>query len=155
MARRKVKNPRQSDAQRHRMMFSPEEREKLLVETMQERGEGGLQQNVNGLIRIVRHSHNRDMDYYHVTDSRKSKAGFPDLIITDGVAGRIIVSELKRQKEKPSPDQVKWLNAFAKTGICEVYLWRPEHFYSGVIMNILLNEDTDKDTGEWEIPCTD
>lgn len=56
---------------------------------------------------------------YHTFDSRKSSAGFPDLVL---LRDRVVYAELKRVGEKPSKDQVEWLDELARVG-CEVYLW--------------------------------
>lgn len=56
---------------------------------------------------------------YHTFDSRRSAAGFPDLML---VRERIVFAELKRAGEKPRRDQVEWLDALARSG-AEVYLW--------------------------------
>lgn len=56
---------------------------------------------------------------YHTFDSRKSDAGFPDLVL---VRDRVIYAEVKRAGEKPRPSQVDWLNALRSAG-AEVYVW--------------------------------
>jgi hypothetical protein len=48
--------------------------------------------------------------------------GFPDLVLVRGM--RILVAELKVDKNNPTPEQSAWLEAFRKTS-AEVYLWRP------------------------------
>lgn len=58
---------------------------------------------------------------YHTLRSKGSKSGYPDRTL---VRDRIIFAELKREKAKPTPDQVEWLNRLAFAG-GEVYLWRP------------------------------
>ncbi len=60
-------------------------------------------------------------DTYHVLRSKGSRAGYPDRTC---VRERILWCELKRQKTKPTPDQVEWLDRLAAAG-GEVYLWRP------------------------------
>lgn len=60
---------------------------------------------------------------YHTWDSRKSPAGFPDIILVRD--GRMIVAELKREGEQPSPEQYFWLLEFTKVPGVEVYLWDP------------------------------
>ena len=59
---------------------------------------------------------------YHTHDSRRSDAGFPDLVMIR--RGRLIVAELKREKGKTTPDQEAWIEAFRETG-AETYVWRP------------------------------
>lgn len=58
---------------------------------------------------------------YHTLRSRGSRAGYPDRTC---VRERVLYAELKREKSKPTPDQVQWLDALARAH-AEVYLWRP------------------------------
>ena len=46
-------------------------------------------------------------EYYHTNDSRRSEAGFPDLVLVR--RQRLIFVELKRQKKDPTTDQKRWL----------------------------------------------
>jgi hypothetical protein len=59
---------------------------------------------------------------YHPFDSRKSTAGFPDLVL---VRERVIFAELKTDIGKTTADQERWIEGlgYAKA---EVHLWRPE-----------------------------
>lgn len=50
---------------------------------------------------------------YHTHDSRRSVAGFPDLILLRG--GRLLVVELKVGKNRATADQQAWLREFSKT----------------------------------------
>jgi len=59
---------------------------------------------------------------YFTWNSRHSPAGFPDLIILRD--GRMIVAELKREGEQPTPEQYFWLLEFLKV-TKDVYLWYP------------------------------
>jgi len=64
---------------------------------------------------------------YHTYDSRRSQAGFPDLVLAK--TNKLIFAELKTDKGKPREAQVEWLNILkaASEGQAnvEVYLWRP------------------------------
>lgn len=60
---------------------------------------------------------------YHTYDSRKSTAGFPDLVMLRG--NEMIVAELKSEAGKVTPPQQKWLDAFKAVHIIEVAVWRP------------------------------
>jgi hypothetical protein len=51
---------------------------------------------------------------YHTFDSRKSAAGFPDLVLLRH--GQIVVFECKAQRGRVSPQQEVWLNAWAMCG---------------------------------------
>ena len=60
---------------------------------------------------------------YHTYDSRRSQAGFPDLVLAKN--GRVIFAELKTKKGRVRPDQQMWLDELEKHRGIEVYLWRP------------------------------
>ncbi len=59
---------------------------------------------------------------FHTTDSRKSQAGFPDLVLLRG--NRLIVAELKTATGKLGADQKTWIEAFAAAGAMAC-VWRP------------------------------
>lgn len=61
---------------------------------------------------------------YHTFDSRKSEAGFPDLVL---VRDRVVYAEIKRAGERPRPSQVDWLNALERAG-AEVYVWTEDDY---------------------------
>ena len=58
---------------------------------------------------------------YHTYDSRRSTAGFPDLVL---VRERIIYAELKSDVGKLSDAQVRWRDDLIDAG-GEFYVWRP------------------------------
>ena len=60
---------------------------------------------------------------FHDYDSRRSTAGFPDLVMTRN--GRTIFAELKSQKGRIRTEQKQWMAELEKTLGVEVYLWRP------------------------------
>lgn len=60
--------------------------------------------------------------WHHETDSRRSKRGFPDLVI---VGYRVIFVELKSDTGRVSFDQLGWLDDLREAN-AEVYLWRPQ-----------------------------
>lgn len=59
---------------------------------------------------------------YHTYRSTRSPAGFPDLVLVR--LSRCIFAELKTEKGRPSPAQLKWLDALDLAGET-AYLWRP------------------------------
>ena len=79
---------------------------------------------------------------YHTRDSRRSAAGFPDLVLVKG--GVLILAELKRQDAKPTGDQLAWLRALGlvesraasanAAGVVRVRLWRPLDWLRGKIL---------------------
>ena len=78
--------------------------------------------------------------YYHTNDSRRSEAGFPDLVLVRD--GRLIFAELKRQKGVLSDDQIDWLNDLADCKGAECYVLRPSHWNDSTILNILTHPQT-------------
>lgn len=75
---------------------------------------------------------------YHVRNSRagivQGQVGFPDVIALRGK--RILVAELKRELAEPTACQLDWLERFRTTG-ADPYLWRPSHYLSGRIGEVL------------------
>lgn len=61
---------------------------------------------------------------YHTYDSRRSAAGFPDLVLARH--GELLFVELKSAKGKTSRDQDEWLDALRCVAGVGVYVWRPE-----------------------------
>lgn len=76
---------------------------------------------------------------YHTFDSRRSQAGFPDLVLVRG--GRLVFAELKTDDGSLAGDQHAWLNDLRQVAEAiadrlgarryrdgvgvEVYTWRP------------------------------
>lgn len=60
---------------------------------------------------------------YHTYDSRRSDAGFPDLVLVR--APRVIFAELKSAKGPPTRKQRVWLEELGFCPGVERYLWRP------------------------------
>lgn len=76
--------------------------------------------------------------WFHDTDSRRNKAGLPDLILVHPRTGRLIFAELKSATGKERPQQKVWLAALGIRH--EAYLWRPADWASGEIQRILLGQ---------------
>lgn len=58
---------------------------------------------------------------YHTYDSRRSAAGFPDLVL---VRERVVFAELKSDGGRLSRFQKRWIEALLAAGQ-EVYVWTP------------------------------
>lgn len=59
---------------------------------------------------------------YHTRDSRKSVAGFPDLVMVHRVYG-LVMAELKVGTNQASAAQSAWLEDLEAAGV-RVYVWR-------------------------------
>lgn len=59
---------------------------------------------------------------YHTFDSRRSTAGFPDLVLVRG--GELIFAELKRDGGRPTPEQLAVLLMLRGAGQTAV-VWTP------------------------------
>lgn len=62
---------------------------------------------------------------YHTRDSRKSAAGFPDLVLVR--LSRVLWRELKIRDEQPTAAQKTWIEALELAGQ-DVAVWRPEQW---------------------------
>jgi hypothetical protein len=60
---------------------------------------------------------------YHTFNSRKSEAGFPDLVLIR--ADVLLVVELKVGINRPTAPQQSWLEAFRAAGV-RTFLWYPK-----------------------------
>jgi VRR-NUC domain len=59
---------------------------------------------------------------YHTHDSRRSEAGFPDIVCVR--RDRVLFIELKTEKGRLSEEQERWLSALGLAG-ADVHCWRP------------------------------
>ncbi len=66
---------------------------------------------------------------YHTYDSRRSQAGFPDLVLC---RERVIFLELKSSKGRLATDQIAWAQALNDAG-AEYHCFRPSDWVSGEI----------------------
>lgn len=55
--------------------------------------------------------------HYHTHDSRRSPAGFPDLVLAHPTKG-VLFLECKRQKGEASPAQLEWIATLKAAGQC-------------------------------------
>lgn len=74
--------------------------------------------------------------FYHTHDSRRSQAGFPDVVFLHPKTGRLIVRELKDMRRKPTTEQTAWLAAFDLAGI-DAGIWRPIDYLNDTVLNTL------------------
>lgn len=90
----------------------------------------------------------RDWLWYHTHDSRRSNAGFPDLVLVRGE--RLIFAELKSEKGRTTPNQREWLDSIGDVAAAaandtwgkiaapiQAFLWRPSDLRSGRIAEAL------------------
>ena len=81
---------------------------------------------------------------YHTFDSRRSQAGFPDIVMAHPAHGTLFV-ELKRNSGKLTEDQEFWLNCLRAAG-SRTQVWRPSNIDSVVeILMHGLDEETSND----------
>lgn len=83
---------------------------------------------------------------YHTHDSRRSEAGFPDLVLVNTKQRRALFRELKRMRGRVSPDQRIWLDALQLVGQ-DAAIWRPDDLLEERILAELLPPTRTTDTG--------
>ena len=81
--------------------------------------------------RVIALAYAKGWRIYHTHDSRRSVAGFPDLLMLHPTHGQL-VAELKTEKGKLTPQQANWLLAFEQAGQ-KAAIWRPADLSSGLI----------------------
>lgn len=76
---------------------------------------------------------------YHTFDSRRSAAGFPDLVLVHPGQRRILFWELKTEKGRVAPAQKLWISALSALGIVgiDARIMRPSDWVDGTIENEL------------------
>lgn len=75
---------------------------------------------------------------YHTHDSRRSQAGFPDLVLVHRDSGRLLFCELKSAKGALTPEQEDWLTYLGRKH--ETRVWKPEDWTSGRVLAVLRNQ---------------
>jgi hypothetical protein len=81
-----------------------------------------LQSEASFQRQVIAYAQMRGWLTYHVYDSRRCVAGFPDLVLVR--RPHVIFAELKRQNGKVSEDQQTWLDELKACGQMAV-VWRP------------------------------
>ena len=76
---------------------------------------------------VVEYAKLRNWRCYHTFDSRKSEAGFPDVVFARGSRFklRLVVAELKLAGKKPTESQWFFVDAFEYAGV-PTYVWTPD-----------------------------
>lgn len=87
-------------------------------------GEDELQALVIGMARL------RGWRVYHTHDSRRSPAGWPDLILAR--PPRLLAVELKSERGRVTVKQREWLEGLAACGV-SVAVWRPSDWLGGAV----------------------
>lgn len=75
--------------------------------------------------------------YYHTHDSRRSPAGFPDLVLMHRGQGRVIYRELKTERGRVTAAQRDWQDGLVLCGV-DAAVWRPSDWLSGRVKSELL-----------------
>ena len=73
---------------------------------------------------------------YHTHDSRRSPAGFPDLVLVHEKTGFLIFIECKSGKGVRSADQQRWADALVNSK-AKYYTIRPCHWADGTVESFL------------------
>jgi len=68
---------------------------------------------------------------YHTFRSDRSPEGFPDEAIIRG--DTLLLYELKAEKGKLTPAQIRWLDALSRVTRVESGVWRPTQWVDGTI----------------------
>lgn len=84
---------------------------------------------------------------YHTHDSRRSNAGWPDLVLVHPRHRRLIIWELKSAKGRATPAQLAWLAALRNIPGILVGLKRPEDWASNSIQHELAARQTSTTEG--------
>ncbi|MDR4533224.1 VRR-NUC domain-containing protein [Glutamicibacter sp. PS] len=76
---------------------------------------------------------------YHTHDSRRSPAGFPDLVLVHPRRG-VIFAELKSERGRVSDAQQAWLEDLRAAGQV-AYVWRPMDWVTGRVQSALAGKE--------------
>lgn len=78
---------------------------------------------------------------YHTHDSRRSQAGFPDLVMVRG--DRVVYRELKSTAGRVTEEQQAWLDALSAAG-GDAGVWRPVDLEQGRVAEDLMRGERDR-----------
>jgi len=76
---------------------------------------------------------------YHTHDSRRSRPGFPDLVLVHAARGLVLFRELKTQTGRLTPAQKRWLTDL-KTAGADAAVWRPLDWHTHTIHRTLTGD---------------
>lgn len=76
---------------------------------------------------------------YHTHDSRRSHAGFPDLVLVHARRRLLLFRELKTQTGKTTPAQQRWLTSLTAAG-ADAAVWRPLDWHTHLIHRTLTGD---------------
>jgi hypothetical protein len=68
---------------------------------------------------------------YHTHDSRRSEAGFPDLVMVRAADKRVIYRELKTETGKLTRAQKAWIDTLQAAG-ADADVWRPRDLHGRI-----------------------
>lgn len=74
--------------------------------------------------RVIQLAKLRGWRHYHTYDSRRSAAGFPDLVLVHPTHKRVLYRELKTATGRLSKYQQEWLHLLKVAG-ADADVWRP------------------------------
>jgi hypothetical protein len=74
---------------------------------------------------VVRYARLMGWSAYHTYDSRRSAAGFPDLVLVR--RPRVVWAELKSERGRLTDDQRAWIEELRACGQA-VFVWRPSNW---------------------------
>lgn len=84
-----------------------------------------LEEELDAAIQRIAKRHN--WLSYHTRNSKRSTAGWPDRVYCK--PPKLLIVELKRESEEPTPAQMVWLAALRACGV-DVRVWRPSDWPS-------------------------
>lgn len=74
--------------------------------------------------------------WYHTRDSRRSPAGFPDLVMVHRRRRLVLFVELKRERGRVTKEQTEWLGDL-RAADAHAVIWRPVDWLNGHIEQVL------------------
>jgi hypothetical protein len=89
---------------------------------------------------VVAYARLRDWLAYHTFDSRRSEAGFPDVVLVRG--GRLVFVELKVAGRRPRVEQQRYLERLRgveleAAGAVAVHVWTEAEWRDGTVEAVL------------------